>query len=120
MNYSAPSSSILIDQPFNNPLTKIAFGIGLVYVGYIGIKYATKDESNTNDNRRSRSRSSTNDIYPKIPWPTRTPITKEPTILRMMSRKFKKPPVTDDGFNWQKYNKDYWKQKKMRREVFGF
>jgi hypothetical protein len=53
MNYSAPSSSILIDQPFNNPLTKIACGIGLVYVGYMGIKYATKEEPSPH-NRRAR------------------------------------------------------------------
>ena len=43
MNY--PSDNIIQNTPFNNPFTKLAAGIGLLYVGFIGVKYCQADDN---------------------------------------------------------------------------
>ena len=63
MNYSS-ESLILQDTPFDNPVTKIAMGVGILYLGFMAVKYAKKEEPS--NNRRARKGFTTNKINHSI------------------------------------------------------
>ena len=42
MNYTYPTIS---DMPYNNPITKIACGVGIVWLGYLAVRSTQVEES---------------------------------------------------------------------------
>ena len=43
MNY--PGGATLFNTPYDNPFTKVAAGVGLLYVGFLGVKYCQADDN---------------------------------------------------------------------------
>lgn len=51
MNYSFPTIS---DFPYDNPVTKIAFGVGVAWLGYLAIKSSKAGDSIEPVRRKNR------------------------------------------------------------------
>ena len=51
MNYTQP---VIYDFPYDNPVTKVACGIGVLWLGYLAIRYSKKDEEITPVRRLNR------------------------------------------------------------------
>lgn len=61
MNYTQPMIS---DFPYSNPVTKIACGVGVLWLGYLAIRYTKKDEDII-PNRRLNRKGVMNNILDK-------------------------------------------------------
>ena len=58
--------SEIYTTPFDNPYTKVACVLGVVWLGYIGIRYAKKDGHDSPQSRKSRQALTANSIDKQI------------------------------------------------------
>ena len=101
MNYTAPPSSIIQDTPFNNPYTKVACGIGLAWLGYMGVKYAKKGESTEPQSRKSRQGFTSSKIDKSIDHRNHAfgkPVPANPSV----------PFYSRHNYNRRRRSKNFW------------
>ena len=99
MNY--PSESIIQDTPFDNPLTKVACGIGLAYLAFVGIRYARKHGQSSPMSRKARQGFTSSQVDQKIDKRNRAfggPVPANPDI----------PFYSRHNYNRRRRSKNFW------------
>ena len=100
MNYYG-NSGVLIDRPFSNPITKAACGVGLLWVGYTAIKYATKQNSTEPMQRRARQGFTTSKVDHAIDSRNKAfgkPVPSNPNV----------PFDSRHNYNRRRRSKNFW------------
>ena len=100
MNYNTPANSIITNTPFNNPYTKVACGIGVLYLGFMGVRYAKKDDPSPS-NRRARKGFTTGKINHSIDHRNKAfgrPVKNNPKI----------PYMSRHNYNRRRRSKAFW------------
>ena len=97
MNYT---NDIVVDAPYNHPVTKVACAVGIAWLGYIAYNYSKKDEDHA-VSRKHRQNYTRNHIDKQIDGMNRIfgrPVKANPDV----------PHYSNKNYNRRRRGKSFW------------